>query len=197
LINTFLLLGSTSLTAWWASGGAPVRVRGQAPVAWAVGLPLAALLVVGATGAVTALGDTLFPSASLASGLSQDFEQAAPAFVRLRVLHPVLAATTAAATLVVLGLARAIRPSDGVRVLTRIAGVALVAQVGLGLADVLALAPVWLQLAHLIIADVLWIALVLTSAAALAERLPGRPAPSFVFAGDVGEVREGAEGHRM
>src|SRR5271155_696707 len=69
LINTFLLLASTALTAWWASGGERPRLRRQGAAAWAVGVPLALMFFVGASGVVTALGDTLFPPASLAAGL--------------------------------------------------------------------------------------------------------------------------------
>ncbi len=175
LVNTFFLLGSTALTAWWASGGAPLRVRGasrapsQATVAWAIGVPLAALLVVGAAGAVTALGDTLFPSASLAAGLADDLSAKAHLFVRLRVVHPLLAAITAVTTLAALGLVRTLRPSAAVRRLAGGASALIVAQVTLGLFDVMSLAPVWAQLAHLVLADAVWVALVLVGAAALAD----------------------------
>jgi heme A synthase len=175
LVNTFFLLGSTALTAWWASGGAPVRLRGGSPqgpptpVLWAVGVPLAALLLVGATGAVTALGDTLFPSASLSAGLADDFSAKAHLFVRLRAIHPLLASITAVSTLAALGFVRALRPSAGVRRLANAATALIVAQVALGLFDVMTLAPVWAQLAHLVLADAVWVSLVLVGAAALAD----------------------------
>jgi heme A synthase len=169
LVNTFLLLGSTALTAWWASGGAPVRVRRQGAVAWSTALPLGAVLVVGVSGAVTALGDTLFPSSSIASGLAQDFSPGAHLLVRLRALHPVLAVVTAAAIVVATAVTRARRPTRAVRGLSRAAASLAVVQVGAGLLDIATLAPVWLQLGHLVLADAVWIALVLTSAAALAD----------------------------
>jgi heme A synthase len=166
--NTFLLLASTALTAWWASGGAPIRLRSQGMVAWAMGIPLVLTLVVGATGAVTALGDTLFPAPSLAAGFAQDLSPNAHVLLRLRALHPMLAAANAVATLVALSIVRALRPSGRARALARIASVLVIAQVALGLLDMMALAPVWMQLAHLVGADALWVALVLTAAAALA-----------------------------
>jgi heme A synthase len=167
--NTFLLLASTAVTAWWASGGAPVRLRGQGAVGWILGVVLAATLVVGASGAVTALGDTLFPSPSLAAGIAQDFAAGAHLFIRLRAIHPMLAVTTAAAIVVATGLVRSLRPTHAVRVLSRAAALLAVTQVGAGLVDVLTRAPVWMQLVHLTLADLVWIALVLTTAAALAE----------------------------
>lgn len=170
LTNTFLLLASTALTAWWASGGASPVKRDQRAVAWTMGIPLAAMVLVGASGAVTALGDTLFPPSSLAAGLAQDFAAhavGASVFVRLRALHPVLAASTGASILVAASVVRTLRPAPAVRTLSYVASALVVAQIGAGLLDVYTLAPVPLQLVHLVLADGVWIALVLTCAAAL------------------------------
>jgi heme A synthase len=169
LVNTFLLLGSTAVTAWWASGGGATRLRRQGGLALALGLPLLAMIVVGMSGAVTALGDTLFPAASVADGLAQDFSPSAPLFVRLRTVHPILATITAVAVIFVTGLVRALRPTRAVAISSRAAGVLAVAQVAAGLLDVALRAPVAMQLVHLALADLVWIALVLTAAAALAE----------------------------
>ena len=173
LINTFLLLASTATTAWWASGGGAVRLRNQRGAAPAVtvllGVLLLAMLVVGATGAVTALGDTLFPAPSLAAGFAQDFDARSHLFIRLRAIHPMLAMTTAGAIVLAMGLIRSLRPIRSVRILSRVAASLAVAQVAAGLADVLTRAPVPMQLVHLALADLVWIGLVLTGAAALAE----------------------------
>jgi heme A synthase len=173
LSNTFCLLASTALTAWWASGGAPLRVRGRRGLAWIVGVPAALLFIVGASGAVTALGDTLYPPASLAAGLAQDIAPGASALVRLRALHPMLAGLTAAAIVLAASAIRLMHPARTVKVLSRVLAVLVVAQVGAGLLDVATLAPVALQLVHLALADAVWIALVLTGAAALAEAPEG------------------------
>jgi heme A synthase len=175
LVNTFLLLASTALAAWWASGGAAPRWQGQRPILAVLTASLLALLLVGTTGAVTALGDTLFPAASLASGLAQDFARGAHPFVRLRAIHPVLAATTAVAIVFVSGALRALRPGRAVRVLSRTASVLAAGQVVLGAADVLTRAPVAMQLLHLTLADAVWISFVLTGAAALAEAPARKP----------------------
>ena len=182
LLNTFLLLATTALTAWWASGGAPVRLRGQGAVAWTTGLPLFAMLLVGATGSVTALGDTLFPTASVAEGFAQDLSSNAHWFVRLRAVHPVLAVLTSVLIVAAANVTRALRPSWRVNVLARLASSVAIAQVAAGLLDILTLAPTALQLAHLVLADALWLLLVLTAAAAMPEvsaRVgpPSRPLP--------------------
>jgi heme A synthase len=173
LINTFLLLASTAITAWWASGGRALRLRGAGGGTSAVTIVFAvllvAMLVLGASGAVTALGDTLFPVRSLAAGLAQDFAPGSHLFLRLRVLHPVFAMTAAAAIVLAMGLVRSLRPGRAVSVLSRVAAALAVAQVAAGIGDVLAQAPVAMQLVHLVLADLVWISLVLTGAAALAQ----------------------------
>jgi heme A synthase len=79
------------------------------------------------------------------------------------------------------GIVRALRPSRAVRVTSRAAAVLVVAQVAAGLLDVTLLAPVWLQLVHLVLADAVWISAVLTAAAALAlspePGIEGAPGP--------------------
>jgi heme A synthase len=185
LMNTFLLLAATSLTAWWASARSSVRLGQRSGATAALATSLVATLFVGMSGALTALGDTLFPSSSLAGGVAQDFASGAPAFVRLRAVHPVLAVATAALILGTTTVLRALDRSRDVQILSRAAGVLAVAQVGAGLLDMTLLAPVGMQLVHLVLADLVWIALVLTSAAALAAKpvemqsslLPLAPSP--------------------
>jgi heme A synthase len=172
LVNTFLLLGALTLAAHWASGGAPVRLRGRGSLAAGVGVGLAGVLVVGMSGAVAALGDTLFPAASLAHALQQDASPAAHALVRLRLIHPVLA------VLVGLGLLFLTwhvsdSQQDAANHARRTAALVVV-QTLAGVLNVALLAPAFLQVVHLLLADLVWISLVLTSALALDAR-PARP----------------------
>ena len=140
----------------------------------------AAMLIVGPKAARSpALGDTLFPAASLADGLAQTFAPGASLFVRLRVLHPLLAATTGAAVVLACGLVRALRPSAAVRALSLAATAIVALQLAAGILNHVLHAPVPLQLVHLELADSLWIALVLTAAAALSVApQPARLYPS-------------------
>jgi heme A synthase len=167
LVNTFFLLAATSLTAWWASGGGPVTLRRRGVVTPVLALSLLATLLVATSGALTALGDTLFPSSSVAAGLMQDVAAGASPYVRLRVIHPMLAVATAALVLATMAFVRAHRAQRIVHILSRAAGALAVTQVAAGLLDITLLAPVAMQLLHLVLADLVWIALVLTSAAAL------------------------------
>jgi heme A synthase len=169
LVNTLALLACLALTAWWTTArsttGTPaIRPRGRA--AWMAAIGLAVVLVLGISGAIAALGDTLFPARSLAAGLAQDFDPAASIFVRLRLLHPMIAAGAAVWLLFYAMSSAARRPQ--VRSAARIMLAFLGAQVLAGVANLLLLAPAWMQLIHLLLADLLWISLVLLCAETLA-----------------------------
>jgi heme A synthase len=180
LLNTFLLLGSITLTAWWASGGAPVRLRGRAGLPWLVGLGVAGLLLVGTSGAMTALGDTLFPSGSLMEGLRQDASPTAHLLIRLRVLHPALAVAVGLyVALLGFWLVRRDGTESSTGRLGRALGALVLLQWLAGVVNMALLAPIWLQLGHLLLADLVWIAFVLTGAAALADvATAAEPAPN-------------------
>src|SRR5262249_46077849 len=66
LVNTFLLVAALTLTAWCATHDARPILRGAGTLGTVLAAALAAVLVVGVSGAVTALGDTLFPAATFA-----------------------------------------------------------------------------------------------------------------------------------
>ena len=163
LVNTLTLLACLTLTAWWTAGKAPVRRGGRA--AWMAACSLGTVMILGVSGAIAALGDTLFPSRSLAEGWIRDFDPAASIFVRLRVLHPAIA-ILAGAWLVYYAVATAgrrplLRPRAWM-LLAMVAG-----QITAGVANLLLSAPVWMQLIHLLLADALWISLVLLCAGTL------------------------------
>jgi heme A synthase len=169
LLNTFLLLGSLALTAWWASGGEQLRVEVRRRLPWLFAAGLLGTLVVGMSGAITALGDTLFPPTSLVEGIRQDASPTAHLLVRLRVLHPALAVAVGLYLIVLATSAAAQRNGPVVKRLAWAVGGLVVTQWLAGLTNIALLAPVWLQLVHLLLADLLWIALVLLGAAALAQ----------------------------
>jgi cytochrome c oxidase assembly protein subunit 15 len=162
LANTLLLLGALTLAAHFLSrqeGFARHAVRyTQLPLAIT---GLVATLAVGASGTLAALSDTLFPATSLRAAFAQDFSGSGSWLLRLRILHP-LAAALAGLFICWLLLRSVSRPGE-----RRLAiGVALLLalQYGLGVADALLLAPVWMQIVHLLGADLLWIALVVLAA---------------------------------
>jgi heme A synthase len=187
LTNTFLLLAALTVTAWRASGGAPVRLGiGRASGATTTAA-LGAALVTAVSGAVAALGDTLFPAKSLAAGMVEDLSPTAHVFVRLRVLHPVIAIVGAVLVLTAAATARAAAATAAglanrraARALSFVLAGLVVAQVAIGVANVVLLAPVAMQLTHLAVADSIWIALVLLVAAS--SDAPALAAPQRIAA---------------
>jgi heme A synthase len=163
LINTLTLLACLTLTAWWAMGKPPVRVAGRP--GWMAAGSLALVMILGVSGAIAALGDTLFPARSLAEAFAQDFDPASSIFVRLRVLHPIIAAL-AGTWLVLYAVATAGRRPDlrpRAWLLLGLVG----AQLAAGSVNLLLRAPVFMQMLHLLLADALWISLVLLCAGIL------------------------------
>lgn len=168
LANTFLLLGALALAADWSGRPGGFALAGRGRMAAALALSLALVVLVGATGAVAALGDTLFPAATLAEGVRADLSGGAHVLLRLRVVHPFAAIAAGAVLLAVARLALRVRAEERVR-RAALGVMALVgAQLLAGAANVLLLAPVALQIVHLLLADALWIALVLLASASLA-----------------------------
>ena len=163
LLNTLTLLACLTLTAWWATHRAPAQRHGRA--LWMAAGSLGIVMILGVSGAIAALGDTLFPSRSLAEGLARDFDPAASIFVRLRILHPVIAALSGAWLLFYAVASSARRPDLRPRAWLLIA--MLAAQITAGVANLLLSAPVWMQMLHLLLADLLWISLVLLCAGTL------------------------------
>ncbi len=168
LVNTFFLLAFIALTAWWGSGRSRMSLRGGGAVAALLVIAVAGTLIVGVAGAITALGDTLFPVSSLAAGVRQDFSATAHFLIRLRVLHPLLAIGLGFYLLAVAGVVRLRRPDPATRKLASLTILLFFLQLGIGTLNVALLAPIWMQLVHLLMADVVWLTLVLLTASALA-----------------------------
>lgn len=178
LVNTFFLLASLAFTAWWASGGERVRLRGQRWLLAGWVLALIAVLIVGMSGAVTALGDTLFPSASLTEGFQADFSPTAHILMRARVLHPMLAVGAAVFAVLLGRLIAAKRPDPRTRLLSNVQISLFAVQVMAGALNIALLAPVWMQIIHLALATSVWLSVILLGASAFAEQPQPSGAPA-------------------
>lgn len=161
LINTFLLLAALT----WLVVSAACTDGVRFPVdRWArrtFGLAAIAVLIVGVSGAVAALGDTLFPTSSLAQGIHEDFSPTSHLFLRLRLWHPVIAVVASAYLLWLAGAVHRRASDSSFPRLGLALGALVVLQIFVGLLNVALLAPVWMQLFHLLMADATWIVLVL------------------------------------
>ncbi len=152
LTNTLLLLAALAATA--SAAALPPGARAAAGTRSRGGLlTLLLLIAAGASGGVAALGDTLFPATTLGEAMRQDLDATSHFLLRLRVAHPLIAATAA---VVVVVLAQRARAAGGSRWFVAAATLALV-QLAVGMANLALLAPIPLQLLHLLIADLLWI----------------------------------------
>ena len=165
LTNTLLLVAALALTPEFLSKARLRRttaLRHGSLFFPAVGI--LATLLVGVSGSLVALGETLYPSSSLLAAIRQDFSPAAPLLLRLRWIHP--ASAFLAGAFIAWLLAQSFRRTAPSR--ARMLGIAvlstLIAQYLLGVFDVLLQAPTWLQIAHLLGANVFWIFLVLLTA---------------------------------
>jgi cytochrome c oxidase assembly protein subunit 15 len=161
LTNTLLLLAAITLTAHFLGrkeGYLSRDIQLKAP--FGAVATVIVVMIVGVTGSLAALGDTLFPASSLSVALAQDFTATSGWLVRWRWMHPA-AAFLSSIVLIWLLVRGAQRrgPWDNRRLSALV--LALLAVVyTLGLLDVFLLAPLWIQVAHLFAADCLWASLV-------------------------------------
>jgi cytochrome c oxidase assembly protein subunit 15 len=173
LVNTLLLTGSAALAAWWSTDARPIAPRALGVGTWILAAGLLALLATSMTGAVTALGDTLFPvgateGAGLFERMTDDLSPAKHFLVRLRIIHPVVAVVAAGIVYGVGAWAREHARDPRTPRLARGLQHAVVAQVVVGFLNIALAAPGWMQLVHLLLAQAVWIAAVLTTVSAWA-----------------------------
>ena len=156
LVNSLLLIGTLTLTVVYARASArhktapwPLRLQRQPAVATVLLVGLLGMLVLIFSGGIAALGNTMFPSESLRAGLAADFDPASHIFIRLRLLHPVIAVTVGIYLFLSLGLSRLLKPVPEAGRLAQVLFGVYIAQLAIGTANLAFLAPVVLQLLHL------------------------------------------------
>lgn len=165
LVNTFLLLAVLTLTAWGATYRQSWRWRGQGTVGWLLAVAWLALIGLGVSGAITALGDTL----AIRGGISPAQSTLVAQLVALRIYHPVLAVLVGVILAAIAWVVITRRPDPATQQWGRaLIGIFMV-QLLLGAINVALKAPVWLQIIHLLTADLLWVTLILLTASALAQ----------------------------
>ena len=165
LTNTLLLLGALTLTAHLL-GRNRGYLRGDIRLVAPFGA-LAAIfvvMIVGVTGSLAALGDTLFPASSLGQALAQDFSAASGWLVHWRWMHPTTAFVATIFLVWLLVRAARHRTEWDNRGLCALVLFLLASVYVLGLLNVILLAPLWVQVVHLLGADTLWVALVVLTA---------------------------------
>lgn len=164
LVNTSLLTGFMLLTLWWARHPHPLGWSLDTRLGLHLAVAFAVIMLINASGAVTALGDTLYPiRVEPGTGLIERLELSAFStrhiLIQLRVWHPLIAVLGG-----LLLIGQAVWASLQARrdpLVRRWAGVLaalVVVQLAAGLVNILLGAPGWMQILHLLLAKLLFFA---------------------------------------
>ncbi|MEP7148985.1 MAG: COX15/CtaA family protein [Acidobacteriota bacterium] len=165
LINSFLLIASLTLAAWFAGSQRTLNPNIERKAILLLAAAAVAILLVGTSGSVAALSSMLFPSASLADGIAQDFSAGSNILLKLRVSHPILSVLTSVYLVFLAGWLSALSGRERtIRLSSTILTLIVIAQVAFGSLTLLTMAPILMQVGHLLLADLLWISFILLSA---------------------------------
>lgn len=165
LINSFLLLASLTLTAWYAGDDRRLSFTGPRRPIILLAVAAAGILLVGTSGSVAALSNMLFPSATLAEGIARDFSASSNILLKLRVSHPILSIGTGVYLVFLAGWLNALAGRQGpVQRSSSILTLIVVLQLAFGALTFFTMAPILMQVGHLLLADLLWISFILLSA---------------------------------
>lgn len=172
LINTFILLAFLTLTARYASGGRRLNFAIERKYIAALVIGAVAVFVVGISGSIAALSNLIFPSGTLAEGIAKDFSATSNTLLRLRLLHPITAILTSVFLIFLTGwFATESGKEKAVVRWSNVLSLLVLAQIAFGSATLLMMAPIVMQLGHLLLADAIWISYVFVAAGFLsAER---------------------------
>jgi heme A synthase len=155
-------------------------------------LALAGMVILGVSGAITALGDTLFPAGSLAEGFRQDLHPTTHVFLRLRLWHPLIALAVGIGVWWVSWNVRRVQPQPVVMKLSVTLSALVAIQLSAGATNLLLLAPIWMQLIHLLLSDLMWIVLVLLAVTVIVIPQDSADRKKVTKTADQGEQRRRA-----
>lgn len=173
LVNTFLLLAAITATAWWGSGRpTPSRSWRSREAMW-LSAGAAVLLLIGATGALNALADTIFPADSIVGDLAEKFGPTAPFLSRLRIVHPITA-VTGGMVVAWIATGRARFGSPFTRTSAAVVTWIVLSQMFVGIANIFFLTPLSLQLVHLAVADLLWVGYIVFGLSLMGDPVPSK-----------------------
>lgn len=173
--NTALLLAALSFTAFYAINPTKatdqgLKLKGQGATAGLLVIGFVALLGAIVSGAITALGDTLFPPESTIHTIQQALNANAHFLERFRVLHPPISIAASLFLIMALPLVAQWRDDARIKKLVQMISGTVVIQVVLGFVNVALKAPMWMAIVHLFVADVIWVMLCCVAALALDKK---------------------------
>ncbi len=166
LLNTFILLACLTMTAFLASYQREFDRTISKATTFGFLFCGFGLLLIGVSGVLAALASMLFPPDSLIDGLRDDFAPSSNILVRLRILHPIVSLLFA---IIVFYFVGRVRKSQKQNFLfwrfARNIRMTILLQIAFGATTLLMLAPILMQMGHLLLADIIWIYFVLSFAA--------------------------------
>jgi len=171
VISTFFLLSSIAFAAMAATGSGRIRLKGNGGMAALLVTGFVGVMMLAVSGAISALGHTLMPVKNVLEAASH------PStfwMVRLQPFHPYLSIAVGIYLAMMAGLLIHFRPSGLVRRAALIMLVTFGGQLILGLVNIQLMAPIWMQMLHLAMGDIVFVTLVVAGAAAMLESTPKR-----------------------
>ncbi|MCY7374988.1 MAG: COX15/CtaA family protein [Pyrinomonadaceae bacterium] len=171
LITTLALLTFLTLTAWFASGGKSFNFKVQPKILWLLGAAVFGILLICLSGSVAALSSMIFPSETLTEGFAKDFSASSNILLRLRVSHPILSISVGVYLIFLASwIKKTFAENFQVSRWANVLSVLVLIQFASGAITLLTLAPIVMQIVHLVLADAVWISFVLMAASVLAEQ---------------------------
>ena len=113
-------------------------------------------LMIGVSGAITALGDTLFPVTSIKEALARSQNPMEPLFVQLRIYHPLLAVLLSG-IIIAICYSIALKDHGLTEKFSYLTIFFIFVQILCGYLNIYLHAPNWLQISHLILAQLTWL----------------------------------------
>ena len=179
LLNTLILLLFFTVTAWAASTGKQPRLTGAGREKWVLAGGIAVLFVIGISGSIAALSSMIFPSGTIAEGIAKDFSETSHVLLRLRLFHPLTAIFGTVAIYLLAGwLKRRYSAALAVGKWADRLSILLLVQLAFGAATLLMLGPIVMQLGHLFLADLVWLAFIILAFNVVTSS-PSEPEPTL------------------
>jgi len=173
VVNTFLLVGGTVLIAWFASGAPRFRIDRAGRADRMLFGSVIVVLLIAVTGTINSLADTL----ALSDQVDIDETPIAAILVNIRGIHPAVAIGGGIGIFYLMTLI-----SDSTSGTTKRLLLGVQAVIGLqfvvGVLNIALLTPLETQITHLVLADALWILLILLTAQMLRVDAPRTVAPA-------------------
>jgi len=179
-VSTFVLVGFLVTLLLATKGWRSPHFRAQGPVVPILGMAVAGIIMLGISGAVSALAHQIHKVDNvMEAAMRADSHW----MVRLQPLHPLIAVSVTLYIFLAVGLINHLRPDPNVKKAGEWLMLSFAIQILVGSLNIVMDAPIVMQMLHLVMADLNFIALTAVGIAALAEgveRVEIRPAPAEV-----------------